>query len=145
YPPLAKAARVSGAVVVEVTLDEEGNVISAKALSGHPLLKDSAVAAAMKWRFAPTLLSGKPIKVVGALTFNFYLGNDSERLEALAKKVEENPSSADARYELGYGYVEAARFEEAIRELKEAVRLNPELANAHRTLGLAYLGEQHYQ
>src|SRR3989442_5993217 len=46
YPPLAKAARVSGAVVVEVTIDEEGNVMSARAISGHPLLKDAALAAA---------------------------------------------------------------------------------------------------
>src|SRR5215469_4875699 len=39
YPPLAKAARVSGRVVVEVTVDELGNVTSARAISGHPLLK----------------------------------------------------------------------------------------------------------
>src|SRR5258707_15587535 len=45
YPPLAKAAAVSGAVVVEVTVDEKGDVISAQALSGHPLLKDSAFTA----------------------------------------------------------------------------------------------------
>src|SRR6185295_12041608 len=41
YPPLAKAARISGAVVVEVTVDEQGVVFAARALSGHPLLKDS--------------------------------------------------------------------------------------------------------
>ena len=43
YPPLARAARVSGSVVVEVTVDEAGNVMSARAVSGHPLLKDAAV------------------------------------------------------------------------------------------------------
>jgi periplasmic protein TonB len=73
YPPLAKAARVSGAVVVEVTVDESGNVISARALSGHPLLKDAAVAAARGWKFTPTQLSGVPVKVVGTITFNFNL------------------------------------------------------------------------
>ena len=74
YPPLAKAARVSGAVVVEVTVDEDGNVIAARAISGHPLLKDSAVAAARQWTFAPTMLSGTPVKVIGTITFNFNLG-----------------------------------------------------------------------
>src|SRR5262245_55279736 len=42
YPPLAKAAKVSGTIVVEVTIDESGNVIAAHAISGPPLLKDAA-------------------------------------------------------------------------------------------------------
>jgi TonB family protein len=70
-PPLARAARISGSVVVEVMIDEVGNVISARALSGHPLLKDAAVDAARQWQFAPTLLSGVAVKVIGTLTFNF--------------------------------------------------------------------------
>jgi protein TonB len=70
-PPLAKAANVTGAVVVEVTVDEDGNVIAARAISGHPLLKDAAVSAAREWKFAPTQLSGVPVKVIGTLTFNF--------------------------------------------------------------------------
>ena len=71
YPPLARAARVSGSVVVEVTVDESGNVMSARAVSGHPLLKDAAVAAARGWKFTPTQLSGVPVKVIGTITFNF--------------------------------------------------------------------------
>ncbi len=73
YPPIAKAARASGPVVVEVTIDEKGNVISAQALSGHPLLKDAAVQAAQRWKFRPTLLGGAPVKVIGTITFNFKL------------------------------------------------------------------------
>jgi protein TonB len=73
YPPLAKAARVNGSVVVEVTVDEAGNVISARALSGHPLLKDAAVNAAKGWKFSPTMLTGVPVKVIGTITFNFNL------------------------------------------------------------------------
>ena len=73
YPPLAKTARVSGAVVVEVTVDEAGNVISARAISGHPLLKPAAEAAARGWKFTPTQLSGVPVKVIGTITFNFNL------------------------------------------------------------------------
>ena len=70
-PPLARAARISGSVVVEVTVDEAGAVISARAISGHPLLKDAAVSAARQWQFNPTHLSGVPVKVIGTLTFNF--------------------------------------------------------------------------
>lgn len=73
YPPLAKAARISGSVVVEVTVDEAGNVIAVRDLSGHPLLRSAAMQAARQWKFSPTLLSGQPVKVVGTITFNFNL------------------------------------------------------------------------
>ena len=71
YPPAAKAVRASGAVNVKVTVDENGNVTSAEAVSGHPLLRASAVSAARQAKFAPTLLSGKPVKVSGIIVYNF--------------------------------------------------------------------------
>jgi TonB family protein len=71
YPPAAKAVRASGAVNVQVTIDEKGNVVSASAVSGHPLLRASAVAAARESKFSPTLLSGKPVKVTGVVVYNF--------------------------------------------------------------------------
>src|SRR5215216_6533874 len=71
YPPIAKAARASGVVTVKVVIDETGRVISAAAVSGHPLLQQAAVAAARQAKFSPTLLGGKPVKVSGLLTYNF--------------------------------------------------------------------------
>ena len=65
--------RASGTVTVRVTVDETGSVTSAKAVSGHPLLQAAAVAAARQAKFSPTLLSGKPVKVSGVLTYNFVL------------------------------------------------------------------------
>src|SRR5947209_10298704 len=65
YPAIAKAARASGNVTVQVTVDEEGNVISATAVNGHPLLQQAAVAAARQAKFSPTTLSGHPVKVTG--------------------------------------------------------------------------------
>ena len=73
YPPRAKEARVSGTVIVEVTVDESGKVIAARAVSGHPLLSDAAVIAARGWRFNPTKVSGQPVRVVRTITFNFNL------------------------------------------------------------------------
>lgn len=138
YPPSAKTARVSGSVLVELTVDEEGNVIAARPLSGHPLLKDSAVAAARGWKFKPTTLSGVPVKVIGTITFNFNLDVAPKDIEALVKEVEKNPTSADARYELGSAYYFSARYQEAIKEFKEAIRIKPEFAQAHCKLGLSY-------
>lgn len=73
YPPIAKAARASGTVVVQIVVDEEGYVISSDAVSGHPLLQHASVVAARQVRFAPTLLEGQPVKVSGIITYNFVL------------------------------------------------------------------------
>jgi protein TonB len=71
YPAIARQAHASGTVVVQVTIDENGSVISAHAVSGHPLLQAVAVAAARGARFSPTKLSGQPVKVTGVITYNF--------------------------------------------------------------------------
>jgi TonB family protein len=71
YPPIAKTAKASGTVVVQVVVDENGNVVSARAVSGHPLLHAAAVVAARGAKFTPTKLSGKPVKVSGTLTYTF--------------------------------------------------------------------------
>lgn len=76
FPAAARAVRVQGAVTVEVIVDEEGYVTSARATNGHPFLQPSAVQAARQARFTPTLLSGEPVKVRGVITYNFVLNND---------------------------------------------------------------------
>jgi TonB family protein len=58
-------------VTVQVTIDEAGRVISAKAIDGPPMLLAAAVAAANGARFSPTLLSGQPVKVTGVIKYNF--------------------------------------------------------------------------
>jgi protein TonB len=71
YPAIARSARAAGTVVVQVTIDETGKVISARAVSGHPLLQAAAVQAAYGARFSPTQLSGQPVKVTGTISYNF--------------------------------------------------------------------------
>jgi TonB family protein len=71
YPATAKAVSASGAVSVRVTIDEEGNVVSAEAVSGHPLLRAVAVDAAKRAKFKPTMLSGMAVKVSGIIIYNF--------------------------------------------------------------------------
>jgi periplasmic protein TonB len=71
YPPIARAAHASGTVVVQVLIDENGSVVSASAVSGHPLLTQAAVNAARQARFSPTKLSGQPVKVTGVIQYNF--------------------------------------------------------------------------
>ena len=71
YPAAARAVRASGQVTVEITIDKQGNVISALAISGHPLLQGAAEKAAMESKFSPVLVKGKPVKVTGVIVYNF--------------------------------------------------------------------------
>lgn len=73
YPELAKRARISGGVFLEVTVDEEGNVSEVKILRGHPLLNDEVVRAVKQWKYSPTLLNGEPVPVVATVTVIFNL------------------------------------------------------------------------
>lgn len=73
YPLIAKAARAAGTVTVQIVVDETGRVISARAISGHPLLQRAAQQAAYQASFSPTLLSNQPVKVSGVITYNFVL------------------------------------------------------------------------
>jgi len=74
YPAVGRNLRIEGSVVVEVVISPEGFVESARAISGHPLLVPTAVAAAREWRFQPTYLGSVPVRVAGAITFVFKLG-----------------------------------------------------------------------
>lgn len=71
YPAAARAVKASGAVTIQVLIDETGDIFSAETISGHPLLRASAIKAACGARFDPTYLEGKPVKVSGVITYNF--------------------------------------------------------------------------
>ncbi|HVG29101.1 MAG TPA: TonB family protein [Pyrinomonadaceae bacterium] len=71
YPEFARRMRTTGVVAVEVVVDVSGRVIAAKAVSGPESLRAEAESAAMRARFAPTLLSGQPVKMTGTINYNF--------------------------------------------------------------------------
>ncbi len=71
YPAAAKQLRIEGAVNVQVLIDESGNVVSATAVSGHPLLRAVSVNAARQSKFTPTFLSKQPVKVTGVIVYQF--------------------------------------------------------------------------
>lgn len=63
--------RVFGKVIIQVLIDEDGNVVSAKVISGDSLLANAAVKAARRAKFVPTMLASMPVKVSGNITYNF--------------------------------------------------------------------------
>jgi TonB family protein len=73
YPARAKTEGVSGKVTVAVLVNKQGLVVSARALTGQPLLRVAAVAAARKAKFSPEKLAGERSKISGTITYNFKL------------------------------------------------------------------------
>jgi TonB family protein len=73
YPRAAVASGAAGMVNVQLLVDESGKVISAEAVSGHPLLREAATAAAYQARFSPTLFEGLPVKISGVVSYYFVL------------------------------------------------------------------------
>lgn len=73
YPAMGRQIRIQGAVTIQILVDEQGKVVSAQVVSGHPILTASAKEAAMRARFTPTVLNGQPVKVQGVITYNFVL------------------------------------------------------------------------
>jgi protein TonB len=77
YPALARQTHLSGTVVVNAVIDERGNVVGARAVSGHPLLVPAALNAVLQWKYEPTLLNGAPVAVEMEVTVHFNLGSGS--------------------------------------------------------------------
>jgi len=73
YPPLARAARVEGIVILEAVIAEDGSVRDVRVLRPQALLDDAAIEAVRQWRFTPTLLNGQPVPVVMTITVAFKL------------------------------------------------------------------------
>ena len=71
YPQSARMMNVYGFVNVQILIDETGSVVSAEAVSGHPLLRSASVKAALESRFYPITLSGEPVRVNGIIIYHF--------------------------------------------------------------------------
>jgi periplasmic protein TonB len=75
YPPLAREARIWGTVVVDALIDEHGNIVQARVVSGHPLLIDAALKAVLQWKYEPTTLNGQPVSVELQVQVHFELNS----------------------------------------------------------------------
>ena len=73
YPPMAKMARVQGAVVLQALISKQGTIQNLRVVSGHPMLVQAALDAVKQWRYRPYLLNGEPVEVETQITLNFSL------------------------------------------------------------------------
>jgi protein TonB len=74
YPPIAKAARVSGTVVLEATISKTGTIENLKVMSGPAMLQQAAIDAVRSWRYRPYLLNNDPVEVETTVNVIFTLG-----------------------------------------------------------------------
>lgn len=167
YSDAARLARASGKVTVQILVDENGHVTNALAISGHPLLGPAAEAAARKARFSLAKSPSGATKAYGEITYTFASPRvASETItptptkESSPKPAERNPESAPvpekahvveskptsanysaaARsfYEKGVTFQAAGQFTEAAEAFNQAIKLNPNDADAYARLGMAY-------
>lgn len=78
YSSIALRSKIEGRVVVNVKLDEEGEVVEAKAVSGHQFLRNAAEDAARRSKFKPAMFGDKAIKATGTITYNFSVNPGEE-------------------------------------------------------------------
>jgi len=74
YPPIARAAHVSGAVVLHAMISKTGTIEKLEVISGPEMLRTAATEAVRNWRYKPYLLNGDPTEVDTQITVNFNFG-----------------------------------------------------------------------
>lgn len=73
YPPLARAARIQGTVILQAQISKDGTIQNLQLISGHPMLAPAAIEAVKQWRYKPYLLNGEPVEVETQVQVNFTL------------------------------------------------------------------------
>jgi periplasmic protein TonB len=73
YPPIARAARIEGQVVLSAIISKTGEIENLVLVSGHPMLVPAAIQAVKQWRYRPFLLNGEPVEVETSITVTFQI------------------------------------------------------------------------
>lgn len=151
YPPAATAILIHALIPkVEVKVNKEGNVISARAVSGASLLRDAALEAARSWKFAP--IQDKDFsEVVGPINFGFpaeipiKIKGGTRGIDYYEEEVRKAPQSWLAHCRLATAYLAHNQVAQAISEYQQALALSPESAVVYYGLGDCYRQIRQYQ
>jgi TonB family protein len=170
YPQAAISSQAEGNVEVQILINEKGEVLNARAVSGDPELGAAAEAAARRARFMEAKLSTEPARIYGVINYTFIIPPDQKSASApaasdvssepMTAKPEEITAPASVKkeegsdpkppavslsapsplYTQGLSFLASHRYAEAVEALKQAIQLNPNDANAYFKLGLAHSG-----
>ena len=75
YPAIAKAARISGTVVLQATISKTGSIENLHVVSGPAMLQQAAMDAVRTWKYKPYLLNGDPVEVDTKINVIYSLSN----------------------------------------------------------------------
>ena len=117
YPEEARNARVSGAVILQATINELGEVVEIQILRGHPLLDYAAVNAVKEWRYSPTYLNGEAVPVIATVSVIFNLGVSTG--PSLVMEMSGNLRDPSSQ-------LEGAALIEKLKELKGDIAITPD-------------------
>lgn len=87
YPPIAKAAHISGKVVLRAVISKAGRIEDLRVVSGPDLLKQAALDAVKQWRYKPYLLNGEEIGVETAIEVVFELDGPAGAKDSRAEQA----------------------------------------------------------
>lgn len=152
YPAIAKAARAEGIVKVETIVSEQGAVRSAKAISGHPLLREVAIDAVKKRRYKAHMVDGKPVPFSMDVYISFPPGNltnaqkqDNEKQDELARQYFKEDDNCR-------NLVRAQKWSEAEEACKVIVRIADQFSDrslekmgAYELFGYVLRGQKRYK
>ena len=147
YPEEAKAARRGGNTVVEVIIDVDGKVESARLVSGDGEFEAASLEAARAWTFKPSSISGEAVKVIGTITFNFMPDPDPEVLKQIESYKEELRSKANRTGEqtaeiyrrLGEAFDKINNPVDAVAAYKQSLNYDPRLIPVRVGLARIYI------
>jgi tetratricopeptide (TPR) repeat protein len=152
-PPYLKTEYLNETILVEVKIDEAGNVISARPLSGYPRLYSFALSAAKEWKFTPLKLPGRGVKIIGTLVFTIQNEGISsptntaldKEINLLKQNIQKNRDSAELHFAIGNAYSEKYLYLDAIEAYRNATRINPDFSEAYYRLGTIFRTQQSYE
>jgi TonB family protein len=119
YPSEAKQAKIGGTIEVSVELDENGNVLETEKIFGNKVLQGTAIVAAMKAKFVPTLCDGVKTRVSAVITYTFTPGDLLGKYVSVSKIEEFADVKSDSQfftaildltenYRLAFGYADGS-------------------------------------
>jgi len=151
YPPIAKAAHVSGTVVLQTTISKTGTVEDPNVVSGPPLLQQAALDAVKTWRYRPYLLNNEPVAVETTINVNFTLGAENNQQVGDDQNVGQPvPRQEKPWLETAYEQLSSSNFDQAEDSLNHAIEtglpvalpsiIKKALFNQHGTLYISKEG-----
>lgn len=129
YPLAATQKGIQGQVMLKIVISETGDVESAEAISGDPLLTDAAVDAVKKWKFKPFIKNGRPVKVSTKVPMNFAFSGQVEdtpvpKTEAKGDTVGSNGTEPPKRVRISQGVSEGMLIHKVIPVYPAEARAN---------------------